>query len=83
MADPDHHSGERCLRQQLLTRNSSLGYKKNRVTFLPDRDQYLLLAFRDGQLVDRLVGIGSLGELRRALTKLAGTGPQVDQRVRV
>jgi thioredoxin 1 len=40
-----------------------------------------LLTFRDGQLVDRLVGIGSPGELRRTLARLAG--PQANQRVRV
>ena len=31
-----------------------------------------LLAFRDGRLVDTLAGVGSPGQLRQVLTKLAG-----------
>jgi thioredoxin 1 len=32
-----------------------------------------LVTFREGQMVDRLVGIGSPGELRRALSRLTPT----------
>ncbi len=40
-----------------------------------------LLAFRDGRLVDTLVGVGSPGQLRSVLTKLAGSTAQPVNRV--
>ena len=40
-----------------------------------------LLAFRDGRLVDTLVGVGSPGQLRNVLTKMAGSSAQPAVRV--
>ena len=41
-----------------------------------------LLAFRDGRLVDTLIGIGSPGQLQGVLAKLAGSSSQPIVRVR-
>lgn len=41
-----------------------------------------LLAFRNGQLADKLVGVGSPGQLRRVLTNLAGESTAVQPVVR-
>jgi thioredoxin len=41
-----------------------------------------LLAFRDGQWVDTLVGVGSPGQLRYIVTKLAATTVQPDFQAR-
>ncbi len=41
-----------------------------------------LLAFRDGELVDTLVGVGSPGQLRGVLTKLCGAKPPATVRGR-
>ncbi len=40
-----------------------------------------LLAFRDGRLVDTLIGVGSPGQLRSVLMKLAGSTAQPVNRV--
>ncbi len=41
-----------------------------------------LLAFRDGRLVDTLIGVGSPGQLRGVLTRLAGSSSHPIVRVR-
>lgn len=41
-----------------------------------------LLAFRNGRLVDTLIGVGSPGQLRGVLTKLAGSPAHPIVRVR-